>query len=181
MSRRQRPQEFSGQHSREHALGFGAELPEYRWTQSTHYVDVYLPLPLGVKRARQLRVEIKAQTLRVALASGEVLLQGKLYQALRVDHCTWQIERLRARRFKRAGHEDSDSSSENSEVEERPMCLHLELAKLVVEDVADTEDFDADREGYWRGVMAQGPLNELPEEWPQDYQHTWWLDDRIEK
>lgn len=66
-----------------------ATLP-YKWTQTLEEVDVTVSLPPGT-RGRDLIVDIKLTSLKVALKGKEPLFEGTLYKPIHLDDSTWSI------------------------------------------------------------------------------------------
>lgn len=72
-------------------VGNGGTTDRYVWTQTLSELNVVIELPRGTK-TKQLSVEIKNRTLKVAFKNGEVLVDGELYNRVVVDECCWTLE-----------------------------------------------------------------------------------------
>lgn len=67
-----------------------ASLP-YKWRQTLGDVDLTIPVPAGT-RGKQLTVEIKKSSLKVALkGSDETIIDGKLCYDIKLDDSTWTL------------------------------------------------------------------------------------------
>ncbi|KAK6532750.1 hypothetical protein TWF281_006927 [Arthrobotrys megalospora] len=66
-----------------------ATLP-YKWTQTLEEVDVTVAVPPGT-RGRDLIVDIKLNSLKVAFKGKEPLFEGTLYKSIHLDDSTWSI------------------------------------------------------------------------------------------
>lgn len=62
----------------------GAVLDRYTWSQTIKDIDLKIPVPKCVKRARDVAVEIKTSSLRVTL-KGTVPPEGRLNKNLLVN------------------------------------------------------------------------------------------------
>jgi hypothetical protein len=70
----------------------GGTTDKYLWGQTLAELEVRVPVPPGT-RGKMLDVSIKARHLRVALkASGEVLIDGDLSEAIKTDESMWALE-----------------------------------------------------------------------------------------
>jgi HSP20 family molecular chaperone IbpA len=70
----------------------GGEGPGFTWSQTKADVEVCVTLPPGTK-AKQLAVDIKRNSLKVALLSGGVLFEApQLNAGVNADESTWTIE-----------------------------------------------------------------------------------------
>jgi len=68
------------------------EGPGFTWSQTKADVEVCVTLPTGTK-AKQLAVDIKRNSLKVALVEGGVLFEApQLNAAVNADESTWTIE-----------------------------------------------------------------------------------------
>lgn len=76
-----------------HETAGQASLP-YKWRQTLSDVDLVIPVPAGT-RGKQLLVEIKKSSLKVALkGSDEYIIDGKLCQDVKLDDSTWTLGHL---------------------------------------------------------------------------------------
>ncbi|KAJ9060510.1 hypothetical protein DSO57_1030165 [Entomophthora muscae] len=66
--------------------------PNYTWRQTLKDVEIVIPVKAGT-RARDLSILFLNKKIKVAYkAGGDVLLEGELYNKVRVDDCTWNID-----------------------------------------------------------------------------------------
>merc|ERR1711991_265960 len=151
-------------------VGFGATTEKYRWVQTMNFVDIFIPLPERVTKANQLVVKYTRDTLHVSVKGAkEPILDGKTWGPLRVDDCTWTIE------DPDGVHEkfESDSEEDSSEDEgPKRKVLHMEMAKYDNDQI--TKNL---KQGFFLGVLKDGPLIKEPKSLPPDYYDTW-LNDR---
>ncbi|KAJ4976978.1 hypothetical protein NE237_002084 [Protea cynaroides] len=76
---------------REPNKGNGLDLENYSWTQTLQEVTVTVPVPPGTK-SRFIACEIKKDRLKVGLKGQPPIIDGDLYQSVKVDDCFWSIE-----------------------------------------------------------------------------------------
>ncbi|KAG0471744.1 hypothetical protein HPP92_016290 [Vanilla planifolia] len=69
----------------------GLDLEKYSWTQTLKEVNVSIKVPQGTK-ARFVTCEIKKNHLKVGLKGQPPIIDGDLYQSVKVDDCFWSIE-----------------------------------------------------------------------------------------
>lgn len=65
------------------------ELP-YQWKQELSDIDVTVPLPKGT-RARDLVVKIMKKKLSAGLKGQEPILEGELFNEIKVEESTWSV------------------------------------------------------------------------------------------
>lgn len=75
----------------------GAVLDNYRWSQSAVDLDVQVPVPEYITKARDVRVNITATTLNVAVKGKEAgewntLMEGELCQRTNKHESIWNLE-----------------------------------------------------------------------------------------
>ncbi len=75
--------------------GNGADLPNYKWTQTLEEIELKVPLPIAVK-ARDVVVEIKKTHLKVGLKNQAPIIDGDLNKEIKIEGCTWVLEDKRA-------------------------------------------------------------------------------------
>ncbi|CAM6101746.1 unnamed protein product [Calypogeia fissa] len=71
--------------------GNGADFAKYKWTQTLSELTVLIPLPPGTK-TRGLTVDIKKNYLKAGLKGQPPILEGELFNGVRVDDCVWSLE-----------------------------------------------------------------------------------------
>ncbi|KAJ6826083.1 protein BOBBER 1-like isoform X1 [Iris pallida] len=71
--------------------GNGQDLEKYSWTQTLQEVTLSIPVPQGTK-SRFVAYEVKKNHLKVGLKGQPPIIDGELYQSVRVDDCFWSIE-----------------------------------------------------------------------------------------
>ncbi|KAK1313694.1 Protein BOBBER 1 [Acorus calamus] len=75
--------------------GNGLDLENYSWTQTLQETTVVIPVPPGTK-SRNVSCEIKKNHLKVGLKGQPPIIDGDLYQPVKVDDCFWSIEDQKA-------------------------------------------------------------------------------------
>ena len=70
----------------------GDKTDKYNWSQGLTEVTVQVPLPEGTK-PRHLEVKIQPKQIMVKLRpTGEVLLEGELFEKVKVEDSLWSVE-----------------------------------------------------------------------------------------
>ncbi|KAL6912143.1 hypothetical protein ACP4OV_000948 [Aristida adscensionis] len=77
--------------SSEPNAGNGLDLEKYSWTQEPSEVNITVPLPQGTN-SRSVVCEIERNHLKVALKGQTPIIDGELYQPIKVVECFWSIE-----------------------------------------------------------------------------------------
>ncbi|XP_048575430.1 nudC domain-containing protein 3 isoform X2 [Nematostella vectensis] len=80
----------------------GAALEDYVWAQTIHDIDIKVPVPSCVKKARDVGVEIKNSSLKVFLKGSvppddlkkgsTILVDGQLQRHVKCEECMWSLE-----------------------------------------------------------------------------------------
>ncbi|KAL8519488.1 hypothetical protein ACS0TY_010427 [Phlomoides rotata] len=71
--------------------GNGLDMDNYSWGQSIQEVNITVPVPSGTK-SRSIACEIKKNHLKVGLKGQPPVIDGELFQSVRVDDCFWSLE-----------------------------------------------------------------------------------------
>ncbi|KAL0299674.1 UNVERIFIED_CONTAM: protein BOBBER 1 [Sesamum radiatum] len=69
----------------------GLDMDKYSWGQSLQEVNISVPVPPGTK-SRFITCEIKKKHLKVGLKGQPPVIDGELYQPVKVDDCFWSLE-----------------------------------------------------------------------------------------
>ncbi|GER46711.1 nuclear migration protein nudC [Striga asiatica] len=69
----------------------GLDLDTHSWGQSLQEVNVTVPVPPGTK-SRFIACEIKKNHLKVGLKGQPPIIDGELFQPVKVDDCFWSLE-----------------------------------------------------------------------------------------
>jgi hypothetical protein len=72
-------------------FGNGADLNNYRWTQTLEEVTLYVPLPDNIA-SKNLDVIFKAQTLKVAVKGQPPIIDGTLHKKIKTSDTLWTLE-----------------------------------------------------------------------------------------
>lgn len=70
--------------------GNGADLDNYRWTQTLQEVEIKVPLDIVVK-SKDCIVEFKKKSLKVGLKGRDFIIDGELYNEIKPLECFWTI------------------------------------------------------------------------------------------
>lgn len=75
--------------------GNGCDLEHYRWTQTLQEVEIVVPLPVKVK-SRDVTVEWGRRKIQAGLKNAAPLLDGQLYNEIKVEECSWYLDNGKA-------------------------------------------------------------------------------------
>ncbi|KAA8533604.1 hypothetical protein F0562_030962 [Nyssa sinensis] len=70
--------------------GNGLDLDKYSWGQSLQEVTINIPVSLGTK-SRFIACDIKKNHLKVGLKGQPPIIDGELFQSVKVDDCFWSL------------------------------------------------------------------------------------------
>ncbi|XP_017255784.1 protein BOBBER 2 [Daucus carota subsp. sativus] len=71
--------------------GNGLDMDNYSWGQSLQEVNINIPVPLGTK-SRDIVLEMKKNHLKVGLKGQPPIIDGELFQSIKVDDSIWSLE-----------------------------------------------------------------------------------------
>ncbi|KAF9685599.1 hypothetical protein SADUNF_Sadunf03G0071400 [Salix dunnii] len=69
----------------------GLDMGNHSWAQTLQEVTITIPVPPGTK-SRDVACEIKKKSLKLGLRSQSPILDGELFETIKVDDCIWNLE-----------------------------------------------------------------------------------------
>ncbi|GMP83366.1 hypothetical protein CsSME_00037308 [Camellia sinensis var. sinensis] len=71
--------------------GNGLDLDKYSRVQTLQEVTINIPVPPGTK-SREIACEMKKNHLKVGLKGQPPIIDGELFQSIKVEDCFWSLE-----------------------------------------------------------------------------------------
>jgi len=71
--------------------GNGADLPNYKWTQTLEELELRVPLPMAVK-SRDMICDLQKRHLKIGLKGHPLIIDGDLEADVKVEESAWVLE-----------------------------------------------------------------------------------------
>ncbi len=71
--------------------GNGADLPNYKWTQTLEEIELRVPLPMPVK-SRDVVYDLQKKHLKIGLKGHPLIIDGELEAEIKVEESAWILE-----------------------------------------------------------------------------------------
>ncbi|KAF7828218.1 protein BOBBER 2-like [Senna tora] len=72
-------------------MDWSLDMESHSWGQNLHEVNATIPVPPGTK-SRFIVCEMKKDHLKVGLKGEKLIIDGELFEAVKVDKCFWSLE-----------------------------------------------------------------------------------------